>query len=137
MSQRLARLSTGTTALLELAAVAGPEFDLSGGRGAGLADADLHAALEQAIAHGMIEEVPSRRLAYRFTHELVRRALYDGCPGCAAPSCTCTSPRRWNAAARTRRQPGSPSWLTTSARRPRSTARGARSSTRSWPAGRR
>ena len=25
----------------------------------------------------MIEELPSRRLAYRFTHELVRRALYD------------------------------------------------------------
>ena len=29
----------------------------------------------------MIEEVPSRRLAYRFTHELVRRALYDRLSG--------------------------------------------------------
>src|SRR4029453_6482917 len=26
----------------------------------------------------MIEELPGRGLAYRFTHELVRRALYDG-----------------------------------------------------------
>ena len=43
--------------------------------------AELHAALEQAVAHGMIEEVPSRQLAYRFTHELVRRALYDRMPG--------------------------------------------------------
>ena len=25
----------------------------------------------------MIEELPSKRLAWRFTHELVRRALYD------------------------------------------------------------
>ena len=29
----------------------------------------------------MIEEVPSHRLAYQFTHELVRRALYDRMPG--------------------------------------------------------
>ena len=29
----------------------------------------------------MIEELPRGRLAYRFTHELVRRALYDRLPG--------------------------------------------------------
>ena len=29
----------------------------------------------------MIEEVPSRQLAFQFTHELVRRALYDRMPG--------------------------------------------------------
>ncbi len=81
VSQRLARLSAGTTSLLELAAVAGPEFDLAVTADAGLADADLHAALEQAVAHGMIEELPARRLAYQFTHELVRRALYDRMPG--------------------------------------------------------
>jgi len=80
VSQRLARLSTATTALLELAAVAGSEFDLAVVAGVGLPDAELHAALEQAVAHGMIEEVPSRRLAYQFTHELVRRALYDRMP---------------------------------------------------------
>jgi DNA-binding CsgD family transcriptional regulator len=81
VSARLARLDAATTRLLELAAVAGPEFDLSLIAPSGAADAQLHAALEQAIAHGMVEEVPSRRLAYRFNHELVRRALYDRMPG--------------------------------------------------------
>ncbi len=81
VSQRLARLSPATTA----AARAGS------GRRTGVRPRDhrdrrarpirtLRVALEQAIAHGMIEEVPSRRLAYRFTHELVRRALYDRMP---------------------------------------------------------
>jgi DNA-binding CsgD family transcriptional regulator/tetratricopeptide (TPR) repeat protein len=81
VSQRLARLSTSTATLLELAAVAGTEFDLTVIAQSGLADADLHAAIDQAIAHGMIEEVPARGLKYRFTHELVRRALYDRMPG--------------------------------------------------------
>lgn len=81
VSQRLARLSAATTRLLELAAVAGPEFDLSVIAQSGLTDTELQEALEQAVAHGMIEEVPSPRLAYQFTHELVRRALYDRMPG--------------------------------------------------------
>jgi DNA-binding CsgD family transcriptional regulator/tetratricopeptide (TPR) repeat protein len=80
VSQRLARLSTDTTGLLELAAVAGPEFDLSALEPAQLSSAERAEALEEAIAHGMIEEVPSARLAFRFTHELVRRALYDRMP---------------------------------------------------------
>src|SRR5271167_1133088 len=80
VGQRLTRLSTPTTALLELAAVAGPVFELSVINQCGLAEAELRGALEEAVAHGMIEEVPSQRLAYRFTHELVRRAVYDGMP---------------------------------------------------------
>jgi class 3 adenylate cyclase/DNA-binding SARP family transcriptional activator/DNA-binding CsgD family transcriptional regulator len=39
------------------------------------------AALEPAERSGMIEEISSRTLAYRFTHELVRRALYDRLSG--------------------------------------------------------
>jgi DNA-binding CsgD family transcriptional regulator len=79
VGQRLARLPSQTTDVLELAAVAGPEFDLEPiRRAAGLAEPDLIAALEQAVGSGMIEELSSRRLAFRFTHELVRRALYDG-----------------------------------------------------------
>jgi DNA-binding CsgD family transcriptional regulator len=81
VSQRLARLTTPTTRLLELAAVAGHEFELSAIAQSGFDDAELHAAIEQAVAHGMIEELPSQRLAYQFTHELVRRALYDRMPG--------------------------------------------------------
>ena len=37
-------------------------------------------ALEEAIASGIVEELPSRKPGYRFTHELVRRSLYDALP---------------------------------------------------------
>jgi DNA-binding CsgD family transcriptional regulator/tetratricopeptide (TPR) repeat protein len=74
VGRRLARLAPASADLLELAATAGPEFSLDVLQGT----ADLPAALEEAVASGMIEELPSRRLAYRFTHELVRRSLYDG-----------------------------------------------------------
>jgi DNA-binding CsgD family transcriptional regulator len=78
VSQRLGRLAPGTTDLLELAATAGAEFGLDILReAAGLGEVELRAALDEAVRSGMIEEVPSRKLAYRFTHELVRRALYD------------------------------------------------------------
>jgi DNA-binding CsgD family transcriptional regulator/tetratricopeptide (TPR) repeat protein len=81
VDQRLDRVEPATTALLELSAVAGSEFDLAVVTGAGVPDEDLAGAVEQAVSHGMIEEVPARVLAYRFTHELVRRALYDRMPG--------------------------------------------------------
>ena len=78
VSQRLARLAPGTTDLLELAATAGAGFELDTvRRAAGLGESDLLAALDEALRSGMIEELSSRTLAYRFTHELVRRALYD------------------------------------------------------------
>jgi DNA-binding CsgD family transcriptional regulator len=76
VGRRLARLRPATADLLELAATAGTEFELDVLRP--LPDADLVPALEEAISSGMIVEVPSRGLAYRFTHELVRRSLYDG-----------------------------------------------------------
>jgi DNA-binding CsgD family transcriptional regulator len=82
VSQRLSRLAPGTSDLLELAATAGPEFELDVVRPAArLEERELLAAIDQAIRSGMIEELPSRRLAYRFTHELVRRALYDRLTG--------------------------------------------------------
>lgn len=78
VSQRLSRLAPRTIDLLELAAAAGPEFELEPvRRAAGLAEPELLATIEEAIGSGMIEELPSRRLACRFTHEIVRRALYD------------------------------------------------------------
>src|SRR5215213_9076462 len=82
VSQRLARLQPGTTDLLELAATAGAEFGLEVMRGStGLAEAELVAALDESVRSGMIEELPARGLAWRFTHELVRRALYDRLSG--------------------------------------------------------
>ncbi|HEY2282425.1 MAG TPA: AAA family ATPase [Solirubrobacteraceae bacterium] len=78
VSQRLSRLGPRTIDLLELAAVAGPEFELELVRcAAGLAEPELLTSVEEAMASGMIEELPSQRLACRFTHEIVRRALYD------------------------------------------------------------
>jgi DNA-binding CsgD family transcriptional regulator/tetratricopeptide (TPR) repeat protein len=78
VSQRLARLEPRTTELLELAATIGPEFELDTvRRAAGLDERKLLAALEQTVASGMVEELPGPRLVCRFTHELVRRAVYD------------------------------------------------------------
>lgn len=77
VSQRLTRLSTATRELLELAAVAGPEFELGVLRRAASVELEQLGALEPAVRSGMIEELPAASLAYRFTHELVRRALYD------------------------------------------------------------
>jgi DNA-binding CsgD family transcriptional regulator/tetratricopeptide (TPR) repeat protein len=82
VSQRLSRLAPRTTDLLELMAVAGSEFGLDIVRAAaGLREPELLAALDEAVRSGMVEELPSHRLAYRFTHELVRRALYDRLSG--------------------------------------------------------
>ena len=77
VSQRLARLDPATADLLELAAVAGPEFELEILRLAAPHELARLDALEPAVRSGIIEELPSPALAYRFTHELVRRALYD------------------------------------------------------------
>jgi DNA-binding CsgD family transcriptional regulator/tetratricopeptide (TPR) repeat protein len=78
VGQRLSRLASKTTDLLELGAVAGPEFELEPvRRAAGLSEEELFVALEEAVGSGMIEELRSQRLACRFTHEIVRRALYD------------------------------------------------------------
>ena len=82
VSQRLSRLAPWTTDLLELAATAGAEFELDVvRRAAGLREPELLAALDEAVRSGMIEELPSPGLASRFTHELVRRALYDRLSG--------------------------------------------------------
>ena len=78
VSQRLSRLAPATSDLLELAATAGGEFELTTLRNANpTAAGDLPGALEEAVRSGMLEELPGPGLSYRFTHELVRRALYD------------------------------------------------------------
>jgi DNA-binding CsgD family transcriptional regulator len=77
VSQRLSRLNPASRDLLELAAVAGPEFELDVLRRAAPVELERIDALEPAMRSGVIEELPFPALAYRFTHELVRRALYD------------------------------------------------------------
>lgn len=79
---RLARLEGATRAVLELAATAGTEFELAViAQGSGLGGGELARALEEAVRSGLIIELPARNLAYRFTHELVRRAVYDRLSG--------------------------------------------------------
>lgn len=78
VSQRLARLDDATTGVLELAAVVGPEFDLTVlGGGTGIDEASLLGAVDLALRSGMVAAVPERPMVYCFAHELVRRALYD------------------------------------------------------------
>ncbi len=78
VSHRLSRLEPTTAAVLEAAAVAGAEFSLDVVRRAVEVDErTLLAALDEAGRSGMIEAVSAPAPAYRFTHELVRRALYD------------------------------------------------------------
>lgn len=82
VSARLARLRPATTELLELAATGGAEFDLAIiRRGSRLAERELLVALDEATRSGIIVELPGRQLAYRFSHELVRRAVYDRLSG--------------------------------------------------------
>jgi DNA-binding CsgD family transcriptional regulator len=78
VSQRLARLRAETAEVLELAAVAGAQFELGLlRRAARLEEGRLLDAVAEATQAGLIVEVPARGLAYRFAHELVRRALSD------------------------------------------------------------
>ena len=78
VQQRLAHLSPETRRMIETAAVAGPRFELAVvGAAAGLGRTDLMDAVMQASQHGIVEELPEPVLTCRFTHELVRRAVYD------------------------------------------------------------
>jgi DNA-binding CsgD family transcriptional regulator len=82
VTQRLSRLAPRTVDLLELAATAGAEFELDVvRRAAGLTEPELLATVEEAVHHGIVGELPSRALTFGFTHELVRRALYDRLSG--------------------------------------------------------
>jgi DNA-binding CsgD family transcriptional regulator len=82
VSARLARLAPATIELLELAATAGAEFELAiVRRGSRLTDDELVAAVDEATRSGIVVELLGRQLAYRFGHELVRRAVYDRLSG--------------------------------------------------------
>jgi DNA-binding CsgD family transcriptional regulator/tetratricopeptide (TPR) repeat protein len=82
VSQRLARLAGPTTDLLEIAAVIGPIFELGVlERASSSTRSELLAGLDEALRNGVIEEVSPIGLVYRFTHELVRRAVSDRLTG--------------------------------------------------------
>jgi tetratricopeptide (TPR) repeat protein len=76
--QRLSRVPPETRAVVETAAVVGPRFELGVlGEAAGLEPAPLLDRLDEAAGAGLLEALPEPLLAWRFTHELLRRAVYD------------------------------------------------------------
>jgi len=78
VGQRLSRLSPQANDVLALAGVSGSEIELETLRRSGIvADDVLLGAVDEAVAAGLLMEAPRRGLAYRFTHELVRRAVTD------------------------------------------------------------
>ena len=64
--------------LIELGAVSGPQFELRVVADAAELDRPaLAGAVEEASRSGIIEELPASTPTYRFTHELLRRAVYE------------------------------------------------------------
>jgi hypothetical protein len=81
VDHRLAELAPEITAALEQAAVIGPHFELRILAAATAVEpVGLATALEQAGRRGFVEELPEPEPTYRFSHELVRRAVYDQIP---------------------------------------------------------
>ncbi len=78
VSERLGRLSPETNEVLALAAVAGADFELEMvTRTAIVPKEAMLDAVDEAVRNGLLVEEPGRRLAYRFAHELVRRAVTE------------------------------------------------------------
>lgn len=78
VSHRIARLAATTGDILSLGAVIGATFELETVRHAsGRPEEVVLAAVEEAVRSGLVEEEDGPRLAFRFTHELVRRSVSD------------------------------------------------------------
>ena len=78
VGRRLSRLSEAANRALALAAVIGAQFDLAIIEGAGGPQGDeLFDALDEAVRHTIIREVPGTVGRYTFAHTLMRSALYE------------------------------------------------------------
>ena len=81
VDHRLAQLAPEITVALEHAAVLGPRFELRIlAVATRVAPTRLAGTLELAERRGFVEELPEPEPTYRFSHELVRRAVYDQIP---------------------------------------------------------
>lgn len=77
VGRRLSRLSDAANRALALGAVIGAEFDLTIIEAAGGPSGDeLFDALDQAVQHAIVREVPGSPGRYAFSHALVRSSLY-------------------------------------------------------------
>ena len=81
IGERIAHRSPACRDALALASVAGREFSLDAlVRIGGLAEDELFAALEEAAAARLVGDVPGTSGRMRFSHILIRDALYEGLP---------------------------------------------------------
>ena len=78
IARNVSHLDQRSSAALASAAVIGRDFDLDVLTALiGDSTDTTIAALEEAIAHGLIEEVPDRFDRFAFTHALIREVLYE------------------------------------------------------------
>ena len=82
LRQRIARLPEGTRSVLEVAAVVGRELDLPVlERACGaIAPAEVRDALAEATSAGLVRPEPDAVGRFRFSHILIRDALYASLP---------------------------------------------------------
>jgi len=81
LQRRLRGLQQSSRALLEIAAVIGDEFALATLHALELSPPEaLLRALDDAISRRILAECPDKPGRYRFTHALIREALYDDLP---------------------------------------------------------
>ncbi len=78
IGRRLERLAASTRAILTLAAVVGLEFDAELlGQIADGSGEETATGIDEAVGEGLLLEVTGTPGRYRFSHDLVREALYD------------------------------------------------------------
>ena len=86
IGRRLANLSETSSALLVRAAVIGREFEITTlERVSDRDEATVGAALDEAEAAGILEEIQAQPGRYRLRHALFQEALYAALPSNAAP----------------------------------------------------
>jgi tetratricopeptide (TPR) repeat protein len=79
--RRLAPMSAAAVQVLSAAAVVGRDFDLTlVGAASGLPTEGVLDSLSDAVALGFVAEAADTAGVYRFTHPLMREAIYEGLP---------------------------------------------------------
>lgn len=112
IGRRLDQLSEASRAVLEVAAVLGREFEIDTlAQVAGARNGTVGRALDEAIGVRLVVSSPAGPRRLRFSHALIRDALYESLPAGRGSSFTGGSARRWRRdmpVTRSRISPSSP-----------------------------